>query len=660
MADNAISKIDIVIRTESKFRTGEVKEDALRWNYVKKIIEWWDGTEWKAVYVESQGEGVTGSITFKDVNGNTYQFTGSQVIDLSTGVYYAAHCKQAETADEATHAETSNLATLATNAENAEKALRDDSGRIIHETYATIAWVNEIVNGTNDQLPASGLAWTVDADYESGTSITLPSELKYVLNAHNIRLALDGAVLSQGISYNEVDMGITTSTKINLMCKLEKGMVLDIWIIPVGINPGMMALADAVQSKLNEYRDEAEQLETEVVTQANDAKSTIRNEVNSARDTLQGYVNEGTTIVEENRNIADEVDGYRTEYLEYLKTTETFMDSAEASAYAARTSASESASNVVESRSLLEQATEQANIATNKADVATTQANIATNQAGIATTQANTATTQAGIATTQATNASNSATASATSATNSANSATASANSATASATSATNSANSATASANSATAAANSAQEAADTLASAVSTIKTQETTSVNAVKAQQTTSVNAVKAQQTTSVNAVKTEGDTQVSRLQALGDMMQLSAETKNTLTVTTITTAVTSGNNWTLPNSLQYRCGIGTLMLFYNGAYMAKGSQYEEVGTQGEASSTIKLLQDFEVDAEIGIVILATSVYVNVDTSVGLTRTADGLLGIDIAKLKTALGIDTEAQDYTALYENELNS
>lgn len=642
MADNAISKIDIVIRTESKFRTGEVKEDALRWNYVKKIIEWWDGTEWKAVYVESQGEGVTGSITFKDVNGNTYQFTGSQVIDLSTGVYYAAHCKQAETADEATHAETSNSATLATNAENAEKALRDDSGRIIHETYATIAWVNEIVNGTNDQLPASGLAWTVDADYESGTNITLPSELKYVLNAHNIRLALDGAVLSQGISYNEVDMGIATSTKINLMCKLEKGMILDIWIIPVGINPGMMALADAVQSKLNSYRDEAEQLEVEVVTQANDAKSTIRNEVNSAKGTLQAYVNEGTAIVEENRNIADEVDGYRTEYLEYLKTTETFMDSAEASAYAARASASEAASNVIESRSLLAQATEQATIATNKADVATTQANIATNQAGIATTQATTATTQAGIATTQATNASNSASESATSATNSKNSATASANSATAASTSATNSANSATA-------AANSAQEAADTLASAVSTIQTQETTSVNAVKSQQTTSV-----------NAVKTEGDTQVSRLQALGDMMQLSAETKNTLTVTTITTAVTSGNNWTLPNSIQYRCGIGTLMLFYNGAYMAKGSQYEEVGTQGEASSTIKLLQDFEVDAEIGIVILATSVYVNVDTSVGLTRTADGLLGIDIAKLKTALGIDTEAQDYTSLYENELNS
>lgn len=649
MADNAISKIDIVIRTESKFRTGEVKEDALRWNYVKKIIEWWDGTEWKAVYVESQGEGVTGSITFKDVNGNTYQFTGSQVIDLSTGVYYAAHCKQAETADEATHAETSNSATLATNAENAEKALRDDSGRIIHETYATIAWVNKIINGTSDQLPASGLAWTVDADYESGTNITLPSELKYVLNAHNIRLALDGAVLSQGISYNEVDMGIATSTKINLMCKLEKGMVLDIWIIPVGINPGMMALADAVQSKLNSYRDEAEQLEVEVVTQANDAKSTIRNEVNSAKDTLQGYVNEGTAIVEENRNIADEVAGYRTEYLEYLKTTETFMDSAEASAYAARTSASESADNVVESRSLLEQATEQATIATSKADVATTQANIATNQAGIATTQANTATTQAGIATTQATNASNSASASATSAMDSANSATASANSATAASNSATKSANSATASANSATAAANSAQEAADTLASAVSTIKTQETTSINAVKSQQTISV-----------NAVKTEGDTQVSRLQALGDMMQLSAETKNALTVTTITTAVASGNNWTLPNSLQYRYGVGTLMLFYNGAYMAKGSQYEEVGTQGEASSIIKLLQDFEVDAEIGIVILATSVYVNVDTSVGLTRTADGLLGIDIAKLKTALGIDTEAQNYTSLYENELNS
>jgi microcystin-dependent protein len=374
MADAAITKIDIVIKTESKFRTGEVKEDALRWNYVHKIIEWWTGEEWKSVYVESQGQGVTGSITFKLADGKTYQFTGSEVIDLSNGVYYAANCKNAEhatDADEAVHALNADNADFAN---RAEKAKRDEQGAIIHETYATIAWVNEIVNGTNEQLPASGMSWEVDANYENGATITLPSSLKYAFGMHSLRLALDGAILSQGISYNEVDMGVATSSKINLMCALEKGMILDIWIIPVGINSGMLVLADAVQAKLNQYRDEADTIHLEVV----ESRNVIRNEVNSAKSTLQSYVDQASDLLSDAGAITAECEAFRTEYLEYLKTCEVFMDSSEASAYAARAAADEAITNVVMSRELLESTAKQADSATEQAQIATNHANYIT------------------------------------------------------------------------------------------------------------------------------------------------------------------------------------------------------------------------------------------------------------------------------------------
>ena len=370
MADAATTKIDIVIKTESKFRTGGVKEDALRWNYVHKIIEWWTGEEWKSVYVESQGQGVTGSITFKLADGKTYQFTGSEVIDLSNGVYYAANCKDAEhaaEADEAVHALNADNADFAN---NAEKAKRDEQGAIIHETYATIAWVNEIVNGTNEQIPASGMSWEVDANYENGAILTLPSSLKYAFGMHSLRLALDGAILSQGISYNEVDMGVATSSKINLMCALEKGMILDIWIIPVGINTGMLVLADAVQAKLNQYRDEADTVHIEVV----ESRSVIRNEVNSAHSTLQGYVAEGAELLTQHHEVFEEVEALRTEYIEYLKTCEVFMDSSEASAYAARAAADEAIDNVVMSRELLESTAKQVDFATEQAQIATNHA----------------------------------------------------------------------------------------------------------------------------------------------------------------------------------------------------------------------------------------------------------------------------------------------
>lgn len=614
MADAATTKIDIVIKTESKFRTGGVKEDALRWNYVHKIIEWWTGEEWKSVYVESQGQGVTGSITFKLADGKTYQFTGSEVIDLSNGVYYAANCKDAEhaaEADEAVHALDADNATFAT---NADKAKRDEQGAIIHETYATIAWVNEIVNGTTDQLPASGMSWEVDADYANGATVTLPSSLKYVFGTHSLRLALDGAVLSQGISYSEVDMGVATSSKINLMCALEKGMILDIWIIPVGINSGMMVLADAVQAKLNQYRDEAETVHIEVV----ESRSVIRNEVNSAKSTLQSYVDQASDLLSDADAITDECEAFRTEYLEYLKTCEVFMDSAEASAFAARAATDEAIDNVVTSRELLNLTTDQATLATNKANVATQQATIATNQANASGASASAAAISEANAK-----------ASENAAKESENAAKASQ---TASKTSETNAKASEDAAKTSETNAANSATEAANTLSEAVDTINTTKTAAVNAVKSQQTISV-----------NAVKTQGDTEVARLEALADMLQLNAEAVNTMTVYTVTSAIASGATWTLPNSLQYLAGVGSLMLFYNGAYMARGSQYDELGSVGAASSSVTLLQDFAVGDEIGIVILAHSVYVNVDTSVGLTSGTDGTLSIDIAKLKTALGI-----------------
>lgn len=550
MADAATTKIDIVIKTESKFRTGGVKEDALRWNYVHKIIEWWTGEEWKSVYVESQGQGVTGSITFKLADGKTYQFTGSEVIDLSNGVYYAANCKNAEhatDADEAVHALDADNANFAN---NAEKAKRDEQGAIIHETYATIAWVNEIVNGTTDQLPASGMSWEVDADYANGATLTLPSSLKYAFGMHSLRLALDGAVLSQGISYNEVDMGVATSSKINLMCALEKGMILDIWIIPVGINSGMLVLADAVQAKLNQYRDEADTVHIEVV----ESRNVVRNEVNSAKSTLQSYVDQASDLLSDADAITDECEAFRTEYLEYLKTCEVFMDSSEASAYAARAAADEAIDNVVTSRELLALTTEQANIATSKASVATTQATTATNQAS------------------------------------------------------------------------------AAKSSASAASTSASNAKTSENNAKASQT-------AAKTSETNAKNSENRAE----QILSDIFSVAIDSTSQMATATITAAVASGAQWTLPSSLSYIVGKGNMLLYYNGAYMIRGSQYTEVGTTGTASTKVTLLHNFEVGDEIGVVIFPPSVLINVDSSVGLTRDSSGKLGLDISKLKTALGI-----------------
>lgn len=44
-----MEKIDIILRTEAK-RRSYVQPESLRWNAVKHVFEFWDGTAWQAAY----------------------------------------------------------------------------------------------------------------------------------------------------------------------------------------------------------------------------------------------------------------------------------------------------------------------------------------------------------------------------------------------------------------------------------------------------------------------------------------------------------------------------------------------------------------------------------------------------------------------------------
>lgn len=44
-----MEKIDIILRTEAK-RRSHVQPESLRWNAVKHVFEFWDGTAWQVAY----------------------------------------------------------------------------------------------------------------------------------------------------------------------------------------------------------------------------------------------------------------------------------------------------------------------------------------------------------------------------------------------------------------------------------------------------------------------------------------------------------------------------------------------------------------------------------------------------------------------------------
>ena len=166
-------------------------------------------------------------------------------------------------------------------------------------------------------------------------------------------------------------------------------------------------------------------------------------------------------------------------------------------------------------------------------------------------------------------------------------------------------------------------ASQAQNTLDSAVQVIQNQESISKNAVITQEQASV-----------TAVQTEGDTQAKRLEDIATTILISAASYNKSVSVKLTSAITSGETYTLPESLAYLVGRSQLFVSGNGVWFYKGFQYDEVGTDGVASTTIKFLQDLAVDDVLTFTLLANRVNVLTATNSGLVNDADGHLKLNV--------------------------
>lgn len=101
--------------------------------------------------------------------------------------------------------------------------------------------VARIKNELNTGFAAAGVGgaeetWVLDSDLTSGASITLPSDLKYIVGRHHIRVSWNGIVLTLGEQFKEVGADDTYSTEIVFMFDLSKGDVLNAWISPLGVS----------------------------------------------------------------------------------------------------------------------------------------------------------------------------------------------------------------------------------------------------------------------------------------------------------------------------------------------------------------------------------------------------------------------------------------
>lgn len=67
--------------------------------------------------------------------------------------------------------------------------------------------------------------------------------------------------------------------------------------------------------------------------------------------------------------------------------------------------------------------------------------------------------------------------------------------------------------------------------------------------------------------------------------------------------TASATVSSGSTITIPSGVKYVVGVNSLEVYYNGLIEYRGSQYNELGTQGQESNTIAILHNLEAGDEL---------------------------------------------------------
>lgn len=191
-------------------------------------------------------------------------------------------------------------------------------------------------------------------------------------------------------------------------------------------------------------------------------------------------------------------------------------------------------------------------------------------------------------------------------------------------------------------------AQKAAESAQSAAESCRDEACACAAEAAATLESAVTVIQQQEQQSVEVVQSEGDTQVQRLEDIAKTIIISATAYNKTVSVQLTSPITNGDTYTLPESLVYLVGKSQLFISANGAWLYNNYQYEELGTEGIASSQVRFLQDFSIDDVITFTILANTVNLLTSTNSGLVNDSNGCLKVNIDG-QTVL-INTNGQIY----------
>lgn len=112
-------------------------------------------------------------------------------------------------------------------------AILDSTNALLAEQLDRI---NSAANSalTLNRLLCSEAVKTFNVDTSSGSTITLPSGIQYVVGMNHLRLSLNGTILYPGQQYEEVGQSSHLSTQVKLLFPAKANDRLEVWVIPIG------------------------------------------------------------------------------------------------------------------------------------------------------------------------------------------------------------------------------------------------------------------------------------------------------------------------------------------------------------------------------------------------------------------------------------------
>ncbi len=112
-------------------------------------------------------------------------------------------------------------------------AILDSTNALLAEQLDRI---NSAANSalTLNRLLCSEAVKTFNVDTASGTTITLPSGIRYVVGLNHLRLSLNGTILYPEQQYEEVGQTSHLSTQVKLLFPVKANDRFEVWVIPLG------------------------------------------------------------------------------------------------------------------------------------------------------------------------------------------------------------------------------------------------------------------------------------------------------------------------------------------------------------------------------------------------------------------------------------------